>query len=98
METKDEWIDSVMESLDGTETRACPAELKERLLNGIPERGRTVPLYFSQTLWKAAAVILLLLGLNIVTILQYSRNEAGDSDSAGTVATEYFSYIDNFNL
>jgi hypothetical protein len=98
METKDEWIGRTLESLDGMESAGCPPELQERMIKAIPVRGRTIPLYTSSVLWKAAAVILILLGLNIVTIFHYSRSETKENESAGTVASEYFSYINNFNL
>ena len=97
METKEAWINRTMESLEGAGPQACPPDLQAKLMNSIP-KGRVVRFRSPGIFWKAAAGILLLIGLNLVTIFWYQKEEADGAGSAGTAAREYFSYIDSFNL
>ena len=49
-------------------------------------------------IWKIAAVILLLISLNVFTMVYYSKSSGSGQSATKTVASEYFSYIDNYNL
>ena len=48
--------------------------------------------------WKIAAVILLLISLNVFTMVYFSKSSSGRANAAKSVASEYFSYVDTINL
>ena len=98
MNAKEQWIDKAMYSLDGTGRAVLSPFISEKILQGIRDSGTGIDRVKFSLAWKIAAVILLLISLNIITLLYYQRSSANKQEAARSMATEYFSYIDNYNL
>jgi hypothetical protein len=98
MKTKEEWVDKAMGSLDEAGRAELNPAAKEDLLERIQYAGSVIDHMKPALVWKIAAIIMLLISLNVFTILYYHKSSAGSSSPAGSVATEYFSYIDHYNL
>ena len=98
METKEEWIDKTMESLDGISRAESDTIFYEKLMQRIHQPGPDVFSIRSQVVWRAAALILLLISFNILTFLYFSGKSDTQGSTAKSVAKEYFSYMDSFNL
>ena len=49
-------------------------------------------------LWKFAAVLLLLISLNVFTMVYFNKSSANSVKSTNPVVSEYFSYMDTINL
>ncbi len=112
MKTKEEWVDKVMGSLDGASRAELNPAAKEDLLKriqnagcrmrdagyGMQGAGYRIDPVEPALAWKIAAVILLLVSLNVFTMVYYHKSSAGSINPAKSVASEYFSYIDHYNL
>ena len=48
--------------------------------------------------WKIAAVILLLVSLNVFTMTYFNKSTTNQAKSTNPVASEYFSYLNTINL
>jgi len=98
MKTKEEWVDRAMVSLDGAGRAEINPFVRERILQGfswpVKEQVNLKP----GLVWKIAAVILLLISLNVFTMVYYHKSSAGSNNPVKSVASEYFSYIDHYNL
>jgi hypothetical protein len=98
MNTKEEWINKAMASLDNADRASLNPLVKETILQRLrfPQsvrKGVTVRL-----LLKIAAMILLLVSLNIFTVAHFRKNTEKVKRAAGTIARDYFSYIDMYQL
>jgi hypothetical protein len=98
MKTKEEWVDKAMGSLDGAGRAELNPAANEELLKRMQDAGYRIDPVKPAMVWKIAAVILLLISLNVFTIVYYHKSAAGSSSPASSVASEYFSYIDHYNL
>ncbi|MEI8007194.1 MAG: hypothetical protein WCI48_13390 [Bacteroidota bacterium] len=98
MKTKEEWVDKAMESLDGAGRAELNPFVRERILQGFSGTVKEQSALKPGLAWKIAAIILLLISLNVFTIVYYHKSSAGSSNPAKSVASEYFSYIDHYNL
>ncbi len=98
MKTKKEWVDKAMESLNGAGRAELNPFVRERILQGLSEPVTEQATVKPGLVWKIAAVILLLISLNVFTIVYYNRSSGSSSNPARSVASEYFSYIDHYNL
>lgn len=94
MKTTEYCIRETVNSLDGIQRAECDSLLYEKVLLRIHQQ-KTKRVYLKPGfLWKIAAMVTLLIGLNVYTLLQY--NKTGKSNTittASTIAEEYFSYI-----
>ncbi|MCX6247741.1 MAG: hypothetical protein NTW10_08405 [Bacteroidetes bacterium] len=98
MQTKETWIEETMESLNGI----IPAEgdplLRERVLRQMAQ-GEPEPIRIrSALIWKIAACAALLVSINFFTWFHHNGSASKDQRTIKSVATEYFSYIDSYNL
>jgi hypothetical protein len=98
MKTKEEWIGQTMESLDGIGRADYDPSLFERLMEVPASREPVIRRFSPPMLWKAAALILLLITLNILTLFFFNGNEKQETGTADSVASEYFSYINTVKL
>ena len=98
MNTKEQWINKTLESLDGTGRAGLNPFIREKILQRVrtplPEQ---ISLKFSRV-WKIAAVIILLISLNIFTLIHLQRSSGTFQDQVKSVASEYFSFIDTYNF
>ena len=110
MNAKEQFTDDVMRSLDGAGRAALDQSVKEKILKGMQDAGYRIqdPGCRMQDagygtvrvgmIWKIAAVIFLLISLNVFTMVYFSKSSSGRANSAKSVASEYFSYMDPINL
>jgi len=98
MNTKEQWIDNAMGSLDGASPAPLNPVVKETILRSIQYTGRGVESMTFSLFWKIAAAILLLISLNVFTIVYLNKSSDGRQNATKTAAREYFSYLNNYNL
>jgi len=98
MKTKEEWVDKAMGSLDGAGRAELNPAAKEELLKRMRDTGYGIDPVKPSLVWKIAAVILLLISLNVFTFVYYHTSPAVSNSPASSVASEYFSYISHYNL
>jgi hypothetical protein len=97
METKENWINKTMESLDGVNRAESDPLLFDKALQRIQHGNPTVVSIRSGLVWRIAALILILISFNVFTLV-YSKTSGNSHNTAKSVANEYFSYIDSINL
>jgi len=110
MNVKEQWTERTLGSLDGIRRAELSREVREKILQTFTDdRCQISDIRYqssdiingtvrSSLVWKLAAVILLLISLNVFTMVYYSRTSGNAGNGAKSVASEYFSYMDNFNL
>ncbi|MEI7492845.1 MAG: hypothetical protein WCK92_15705 [Bacteroidota bacterium] len=105
MNAKEEWIAKTMESLDGAGRATLSQGVKEKILNrmrdagyGMQDAGYRMDSVKFSLVWKIAAIILLLVSLNVFTMVHFSKSTESSSNTTKSVALEYFSYINHYNL
>jgi hypothetical protein len=98
METKEEWINKAMESLDGINRAESDPVIFEKVLHRVQHQNPAVISMYSRKIWKAAALILLLISFNVFTLVYFGKTSGNSQNTAKSVANEYFSYIDSINL
>ncbi len=98
MNTKEQWINKTMESLDGIGRAGLSPFIREKILQNVhtplPEQ---ISVKFLRV-WKIAAAIILLISLNIFTLIHLQRSSGTIQNPLKSVASEYFLYIDTYNL
>jgi hypothetical protein len=92
METKkDNWMNATLESAEGLRPVALSEQLKSRLKN-IPSEitvfEKTIPL---NAIWLAAASILLLITVNVMTVRGIKKSK---KQQETTIYSDYFSYLE----
>ena len=87
-----------MESLDGAGRAVLNPFIKEKILSGLAEPVQKQDTLKFSLSWKIAAVILLLISLNVFIMVNYGRSSGNTGSTARSVAMEYFSFIDHYNL
>ena len=98
MNAKEQWVNTAMESLDGAGRAVLNPFVKEKILSGLAEPVRKQDTLKFSLVWKIAAVILLLISLNVFTMVYFSRSSGNGTSVSRSLAMEYFSFIDHYNL
>ena len=98
METKEDWINKTMKTLDDTNRAESDPLLFNKILHRIQNDNPTVVSFHSRIVWRIAALILVLISFNIFTLVYFSKTAGNNQNNAKSVANEYFSYIDSINL
>ena len=98
METKENRINKTLESLDGANRAESDPLLFEKALQRIQHNNPTILSIRSRMIWRAAALILVLISLNVFTMVYFAKTPDKNQNTAKSVANEYFSYIDSINL
>ncbi len=91
MNTKENWIEETLHSLDTLQRIEVPLTLSSSLVNYSKQK--EIRLSAIQK-WTIAASVLVLLGINLVSITQYSKNTKTTnsvSNEKNVVYKEYFS-------
>ena len=90
MSTKEKWIEETLNALDTIQWVEVPLSLKYSLLN--TPKPKEIRLSVSQKLAIAASIIVLL-GINLISMNQYSKKAEKLSSNEGknVVYKEYFS-------
>ncbi len=110
MKAKEQFTDDVMRSLDGANRARLSPGMREKILMGSGERGagsreqgagsgeQGMGSVSFSLVWKIAAIVLLLVSLNVFTMVHFSKSTVSSSNTTKSVAVEYFSYINHYNL
>ena len=98
METKEDWINKTMESLDGANRAECDPLLFDKLLERMHHHKPKVISVYSRLACRVAALILILISFNVFTLVYFFGTSGNRQNTAKSVANEYFSYIDSINL
>src|SRR5581483_737529 len=95
MNTKEQWIEQTLASLDNVNFAQASSVLKQKAISKL-KGGKTINIP-PKIVWRAAACIALLIGINLFSISHFNKSASGTvaSNHSGVFATEYFSYIDN---
>ena len=91
MNTQDNNIETTLQSLDNLQRLEVSNSLQFSIKNNI--NGNRITTMSSSQKWMLAASIIVLLGLNIITITQYSKSskKLASFDEKNVVYKEYFS-------
>ena len=93
MNQKENWIQETLNSIDNIKRADASEELYENIAQRLQRRETKIISLQSNLVWRVAASITILIGLNVFTLLsQHTKNENKTGES-NTFATEYFSYI-----
>ena len=98
METKEQWINKTLESLDEAEQAGLNPFVQETILQRVKTPSFIVHSVSYKRIWKLAAVILILISLNVFTLLYFPPSSSTVKNPVKVIAGEYFSYIDIYNL
>jgi hypothetical protein len=98
MQAKEKWMDETMDALNGINRAESNPALLEKVMQSIhPDQPELIGGQIG-LIWKFAACIALLISFNLITLKQIDRSASADQNSAKSAASEYFSYIDYYNL
>ena len=98
METKEEWINKALESLDGAKRAESDPILFDKVLQRIQYHKPIINSIRSRMIWRVAALILVLISFNVITMVYFAKTSGNSQNNVKSVANEYFSYIDSINL
>jgi hypothetical protein len=98
METKEQWITTTMESLEGISPAEGDPLLHERVMPELRKpHSRIIP-YNPRIAWQIAAGLALLISINIFSIVTYNKSHKVSQTDTNPIASEYFSYIETIKL
>lgn len=93
MKAKENWIAETLETLDGVQRVDVSFSVKEAIKSNF-NQNKTTSITAVQK-WTIAASIIVLLGVNLVSMVHYSKNQSTEtaysSDTKNVVYKEYFS-------
>ncbi|MCX6245294.1 MAG: hypothetical protein NTU98_11385 [Bacteroidetes bacterium] len=98
MNTKEQWISETLESLDGMRRAGSDPETYEKVMQRIRMSGTRRVYLQASFVWKIAAGLILLIGLNVFSLVYYSRLSKASETQTGVLASDYFSYINTIKL
>ncbi len=94
MEPKESLVKETLESIDGINSAKANPFLFDKVMHRM--QGRTEGRVFKPaTVRLAIAFVAVLVGLNVFSLLHYTRSTK-EQVSSNPVSTEYFSYLNNF--
>lgn len=93
---REQLIEETLNSLDNMQRAALPEGLQNRVMkHTFTAKGKVVSLKPMVRL-TAAASIVLLLGVNILSVVHYNNTAMDKHSDTNAVYSEYFSYFHNF--
>jgi hypothetical protein len=98
METKENWINKTLESLDGVNRAESDPLLFDKVLQRIQHEKPVIISIRSRMIWRVAALILVLISFNVFTLVYFAKVSGNSQINVESVGNEYFSYIDSINL
>jgi hypothetical protein len=98
MKTKEIWIDETMDALDGITRAESDPSLHEKVLQRIHQNQPEIVRIQPSLIFKLAACIAILIGFNLFILFHFTRSSNTHQNPEKSVASEYFSYIDSYNL
>jgi len=95
MNKKETWINETLKSLEGIKAPEVSSSLDEKILKHLFQDEIKVISIRPQLTWAIAASLVLLIGINCITLINYSKNKQGNQQTdAYTMYTNYFSYTE----
>jgi hypothetical protein len=85
-------VNQTLESLDSIQRAGHSPEFTSRLESITRSSARIIPIQ-SKILWRIAACLAILIGLNVLTILYKQKASQKSNYQADSFTTEYFSYL-----
>lgn len=90
-------VNETLNSLDGIQRATLDPALEAKILARMPSAKAKIIQLHPALKWMAAACIVILVGLNIVSIVQYKRDSNYSETNSNPVYTEYFSNFNTIN-
>jgi hypothetical protein len=98
MKAKEIWIDETMDALDGASRPESDPLIADKVWERIQSDEPVAVSFQPRTGWRIAAIILILISLNVFTMFYFDGKPDDSQKYVKSVAHEYFSYIDTINL
>ncbi|HXP50148.1 MAG TPA: hypothetical protein VN922_09355 [Bacteroidia bacterium] len=95
MEPKEKLIKETIESIDGISRANANPFLYDKIINRMNSKAGSNVLKPATIGW-AMAFMVVLIGLNILTITHYNKSGSSQADGSSLVSKEYFSYLNNY--
>jgi hypothetical protein len=94
MKDHEKWMNETLGSIDNIQKAEFPYHLKEKILSNNNSKGRVI--YIRPFVkWAAAAIILILLGANFYSIVQFRKSNTISQNQNNVFYQEYFSFLNN---
>lgn len=95
MNKKEIWIQNTLESLEEIQAPEVSSSLDEKILRRLFQDEIKVISIRPQLTWAVAASLILLIGINCLTLIQYNKNQIKEKQfDAYTLYSNYFSYTE----
>jgi hypothetical protein len=98
MKPKAQWISETMDSLEGIRRAGSDPLTYEKVMQRVQLPGKKTLYLQSGFVWRIAAGLTLLIGLNVLSLIYYSRSSKTAENHTKSLASEYFSYIDTLKF
>lgn len=97
MSNKDKWIEQAIDSISNIKSARVSVELNEKIIDAVFNQNLKVISIRPQITWAVAASLLILLGFNFLSILNYNKTEKILNESNSyEISNAYFSYTEQF--
>lgn len=90
-------VNETLNSLDGIQRATLDPALEAKILARMPSAKVKIIQLHPAFKWMAAACVVILLGINIVSIIQYKKDSNYSDINSNPVYTEYFSSFNTIN-
>jgi hypothetical protein len=97
MKTMETRIAETMGSLDNISRAQCDPEVLDKVLSKLDRPGPEKVRLTASMAWKLAACLVVLIAVNVFILLNSSGGQS-EQVKAKAAATEYFSYLDHYNI
>ena len=98
MNAKEQWIERTLESLEGISRGETDPFLYEKVMHRMKNLDESYGELYPRMIWKVAAVILLLISFNIITLVYYNHSFNGIHNNIQSIVSDYFSYLDTLKI
>ncbi len=95
MEPTESKVKETMESIDGMSRANANPFLYDKIMHRM-QAAKQTRILRPAAIGLAMAFIVLLIGLNLITLVHYNKTSATQVDGTSLVKSEYFSYLNNF--
>ena len=93
MNQREKWIQETLNSVDNIKRAEASEELYDNIMQRLQKRDVKIISLQSKTVWRVAASIAILIGINVITLLSQRSGNENKNNDPNTFAIEYFSYI-----
>ena len=94
MENKEDWVKKTLDSIDDIQRADVPRHLAERFLKTATLKNNIISIR-PMAKWLVAATLVVLAGLNVVSIIHYKKPSDVQTKS-NPVYNEYFAFLSNY--